>query len=77
MHLVNNSFSEGYVPNDLKIAMVIPLFNSGDTHLVSNYRPISLLSVSSKVYEKTTYIKFVSFINPNYILRNSQFGFMK
>ena len=33
MHLLNNSFSEGYVPNDLKRAKVIPLFKSGKRNL--------------------------------------------
>ena len=59
MHLVNNSLSDGYAPNDLKIAKVIPLFKSDERYLVSSYRPISLLPVFSKVFEKAVYNKFL------------------
>jgi potassium voltage-gated channel Eag-related subfamily H protein 8 len=50
--LINNSLSSGIVPNSLKIAKVIPLYKVKDTSLLSNYRPISLLLVLSKVLEK-------------------------
>ena len=50
MHVVNNSFSECYEPNDLKMARVIPLCKNFERHLVSNYRPISLLPVFSQIF---------------------------
>ena len=45
--------STGVVPNKLKIGKVIPIFKRGDSHLPNNYRPISLLSVFSKLLEKS------------------------
>ena len=43
-HLFNLSFQTGYIPQQFKIAKVIPIYKSGDKHLFTNYRPISLLS---------------------------------
>ena len=71
MYLVNNSFSEGYVPNDLKIAKVIPLFKSGERHIVSNRRLKASLPVILTVFEKAAYYKFLFLINSNNILHNS------
>ena len=46
------SFSSGVFPNDMKIAKVDPLFESGDLKSFNNYRPVSLLSQFSKILEK-------------------------
>ena len=48
-HILNISFSTGEIPEDMKIAKVIPIFKSGDKCSLNNYRPISLLSVFSKI----------------------------
>ena len=48
-HLINNSLQTGTIPKKLKIAKVIPLYKSGEKADVSNYRPISLLFVFSKI----------------------------
>ena len=53
--LINNSLETGTMPKKLKVAKVIPLFKSGDRKDYGNYRPISLLSVFSKIYEKIVY----------------------
>ena len=54
-HIINMSLSTGIVPNDLKIAKVIPIFKKGEQDLVSNYRPISLLTCFSKIFERIVY----------------------
>ena len=51
-HLTNESLSSGVFPDTLKIAKVIPVFKSGDNRCITNYRPISVLSNNSKIYEK-------------------------
>ena len=50
VHISNLSLSEGVFPDACKIANVVPLFKNGDPMLFSNYRPVSLLSVLSKVF---------------------------
>ena len=50
--LINESFLTGIFPDKLKIAKVIAIHKKGATDDPSNYRPISLLSVFSKIFEK-------------------------
>ena len=59
----------------MTIAKVIPLFKSGDTSLVSNYRPISILPLFSKIIERLMYNRLISFINKFKLLYIFQFGF--
>ncbi len=51
-HMANLSFEYGDYPDQLKIATVIPLFKKGEPHLAQNHRPISLLSILNKIFEK-------------------------
>ena len=74
-YLVNYSISEGIFPSELKLARVVPIFKSGDPSLITNYRPISVLSIFSKVFEKVMYNHIISFMNKNDVLYDQQFGF--
>ena len=74
-YLVNSSISEGIFPSELKLARVVPIFKSGDPSLITNYRPISVLSFFSKVFEKVMYNHIISFMNKNDVLYDKQFGF--
>ena len=49
-HVCSKSFECGVFPDNMKVAKVIPLFKAGDRSLFSNYRPISLLSQFSKIF---------------------------
>ena len=61
-HLCNLSLTQGVFPEQLKIANVIPLYKTDDSMLFNNYRPVSLLCVLSKVFEKSDVwsYKFIS-----------------
>jgi hypothetical protein len=50
--ICNASFASGFFPEKLKIAIINPLHKKGNTEDTQNYRPISLLSVFSKIVEK-------------------------
>jgi Notch-like protein len=50
--IYNLSVKESIFPDDFKIAIVKPLFKRGDRRYMSNYRPISLLTNFSKIFEK-------------------------
>ena len=43
IHIINLSIEHGIVPDEMKIARVIPIFKSDDQSLFTNYRPVSLL----------------------------------
>ncbi len=51
-HIYNLSITKKYFPTDWKLASVSPLFIEGDCNSSNNYRPISLLSIISKISEK-------------------------
>ena len=54
-HVINMSLIQGYVPDDLNSARVIPLYKKSDKTEVGNYRPVSILSIISKIYERFVY----------------------
>uniref|UniRef100_A0A8C6LUY9 Reverse transcriptase domain-containing protein n=1 Tax=Nothobranchius furzeri TaxID=105023 RepID=A0A8C6LUY9_NOTFU len=74
-YICNLSFATGTFPNRMKIAKVIPLHKSGDKHIFSNYRPISLLSQFSKILEKLYIARLDRFLINEEILNDSQYGF--
>jgi len=67
----------GIVPDQLKIAKVVPIYKKGERHLPGNYRPISLLSIFDKILEKLMYRRLSNFLDQNSILYEYQFGFRK
>jgi len=75
--LINKSFESGVFPAQLKTAKVIPIYKKDDPCLASNYRPISILPVLSKIFEKVFYERFVKFLIKFDVLSPDQFGFMK
>ena len=46
--LINNSFYHGIFPDELKLARVVPIFKSGDSSNINNYRPISIIPLFFK-----------------------------
>ena len=76
-HILNLSLLEGVFPSELKVANVLPLYKADDDMLFNNYRPVSLLSVLSKVFERIMYNRLISFLENNKILFKNQFGFRK
>ena len=53
--IFNQSISQGKLPEDWKFAGVTPLFKQGDREDVNNYRPISVIPVAVKVFERIVY----------------------
>ncbi len=76
-HIFSLSLQVGVFPNKLKTSRVIPIFKSGDSANMTNYRPISLLSALSKVLEKIVSIKLVNHLELNNLLYDHQYGFQK
>ena len=75
MLLINESFDEGTFPDLLKIANVCPIFKKNEVYDCKNYRPISLLSNISKIFEKLMYNRVHDFLETFDIIYKYQFGF--
>lgn len=73
--LFNKSLLTGSFPDCLKLASIIPLFKSGDRASLLNYRPISLLSTFSKIFEKLMHRRLVDFVEGFDLLSDNQYGF--
>ena len=73
--IVNDSFCKGSYPSNLKIGKVVALHKKGSTDNPSNYRPISLLSIFSKIFGKLMHKRLNDFLETNDVLHNLQFGF--
>ena len=73
--MINQVFNTGIFPERLKLAKVIPVFKKGDSKLINNYRPISLLPVISKVLEKIIANQLSQYFEDNKLFHDNQYGF--
>ena len=74
-HIINLSIKQGVVPDDLKSARVVPLFKQNDKTEVGNYRPVSILSIISKVVEKVVCDQIETYLDEKKLLYKFQSGF--
>ena len=72
-HIFMLSLSQHYLPVDGRLHLITPVYKSGDKSSVRNYRPISLLGVISKVFERIIYDKISPFVSN--LLSHCQFSF--
>lgn len=75
--LFSQSLQTGCIPSDWKVGKVTPLYKSGDKQSPLNYRPISITSVSCKIFEHIIYSQVVTFLEANSFFSSSQHGFRK
>ena len=79
--LKNQSLQSGIFPDKLKIANVVPIFKACKDNIesyVRNYRPISLLSCFSKIFERVVYNQLYNHLQIHKLLYESQYyGFRK
>lgn len=75
--LINYSITSEVFPQRWKIAKVTPLFKSGDSSNVTNYRPISVLPILSKLIERHVHDALYSYLSDNNLLYTRQSGFRK
>lgn len=75
--LINLSFYEGIFPEALKLSVVRPLYKKGDRLDLNNYRPITLIPILSKIYEKCMYKRIENYCTKFNIINKEQHGFQK
>ena len=74
--LFNKSLKESCFPDCWKISSVVPIFkNVGERSTAKNYRPVSLLSVVSKVFEKLVNNRIVDHLEKCGLFSDFQYGF--
>ena len=73
--IFNYSLTTGIFQDDWKCAKVTLLFKQGSSSDMNNYRPISVISVVAKVFERITYDQVYVNLSEHSIISKSQSGF--
>ena len=74
----NYFMKEGIFPDILKIGRITPIYkNKGSKQNFNNYRPISILAIFGKIFEKIIYKRLYSFLTSQNLIYSKQFGFRK
>ena len=73
--IFNKSLSTGSYPDDWKMAKVMPIYKHGKITELSNYRPISILSIVAKIFGRIVHDQFYSYLINNELLSEYQSGF--
>lgn len=76
-YIINLSLETGKVPDDMKLAKIIPVYKNKEMDEIQNYRPISLLPAFSKIIEKVVYDRLYGYFNRHSLFFTSQYGFRK
>ena len=75
--LYNNCINSGIFPQIFKTGKITPIFKKGNKELLENYRPVSVLPIFGKIFEKIIYKRLYNFLMKENALSNNQFGFRK
>ena len=75
--LINKSIRTGKFHNEMKCAKVFPIFKGGNKSDPSNYRPISILSNISKIFERHVNKHLVNYLTKYKLIHEHQSGFQK
>ena len=76
-NLFRKSMDGGEVPTLWKEAHIVPIHKSGSKAKMSNFRPVALTSVVSKVCEKILCMTMLAFLTQNFLISPQQHGFVK
>jgi hypothetical protein len=77
IYICNRFLSTGIFPSCLKYSQIHPIYKKGERSEISNYRPISVLTSFSKIFERVIFNRLYSHVCHNNILVNEQHGFWK
>ena len=63
--VINLSLQNGIVPSNWKVAQVTPLYKKDDETEASNYNPMSILPILSKILERSVHYQLVNYLEQN------------
>ena len=75
--LYNKFLGEGVFPAIFKTGKVTPIYKKDNKESIENYRPVSILPIFGKIFEKVIYNRLYAFFMAKGILHEDQFGFRK
>ena len=73
--IYNRAIDLGVFPHLLKVAKLVSVHKGDSKMVASNYRPISLLPIFGKIFEKVIFSRLSSFIRKYDVLYKKQYGF--
>ena len=76
LRVINTSFASECVPRSWKQAVVTPLHKKDDPSVVANFRPVTLVPVVSKIFERLVHEQLTCYLRENHIFSEDQYGFM-
>ena len=76
-HLINSSLKYGIFPENLKVALIKPLYKKGDPESMDSYRPINLLPAFSKLFEMVMSERLTNFMQECNLFCESQHGYLR
>jgi exonuclease III len=76
-HIFNASVQEGQFPANMKLGKMVPIYKKGNRKELANYRPVTILPVLSKVFERMVYNRLYAYFSLHNLLSESQYGFRK
>ena len=76
-YLINQCLAHSVFPTAEKCAKVTPVHKSDEKMVMDNYRPISVLPILSKVFERIVHNQLYTYLEENNLLSDCQFGFRR
>ena len=73
--IFQNCLESSAFPDDWKKGNIVPVHKKSSKQLVNNYRPVSLLPICSKIFEKVIFDSIFNFMIQNNLLNSCQSGF--
>jgi len=77
VHIINCSIINGNVPDELKVARIIPIHKKKDKTDFTNYRLISIVGILAKIFEKIIKNQLLEYLEKDKIIFTEQYGFRK
>ena len=75
--IINLGYTTNSFPDSMKRSSITPIFKEGDRNNIGNYRPIAILPVLSKIFERAAALQIIKFLEENNLISKSQHAYRK